>query len=105
MGGEGNITIRAYSKEGNVIVEIEDDGPGMPESVRTRIFEPFFTTKEPGKGTGLGLATTHSIVTKKHGGEITVDSSDKGTKFTIVLPSRPPITAPPAMDRRAQTSN
>jgi signal transduction histidine kinase len=97
MGGEGRIAIRAYSKDDAVVVEIEDDGPGMPESVKSRIFEPFFTTKQPGKGTGLGLATTHSIVTKKHGGEISVDTSPSGTKFTVRLPRLRPPAGPQSL--------
>ena len=72
----------------NVEVRVEDNGPGIPEEVRARIFEPFFTTKPTGAGTGLGLSLSHDIVTKGHGGTLTVDSVvGEGTTFTISLPA------------------
>ncbi|MGE4299699.1 MAG: cache domain-containing protein [Desulfovibrionaceae bacterium] len=72
---------------GMVRVDIQDNGPGMPDHVRKRIFEPFFTTKPVGQGTGLGLSVSYCIVTENHGGTITVDSApDKGTTFSILLP-------------------
>lgn len=70
-----------------IMVTISDTGTGMPPEVVKRIFDPFFTTKEIGKGTGLGLATTMTIV-KSHGGFINVYSElNKGTRFSIYLPS------------------
>ncbi len=70
-----------------IIMTIADTGIGMPPEITKRIFDPFFTTKEIGKGTGLGLATTLSIV-RSHGGFITVYSeSGKGTEFSIYLPA------------------
>ena len=86
MGGTGTLTIRTGHDERWAFVEIEDDGPGMPEEVRTHVFDPFFTTKEPGKGTGLGLSTTYSIVTDKHRGSISVESAPGRTVFTVRLP-------------------
>ena len=63
------------------------DGRKFPENIRLKIFDPFFTTKEVGKGTGQGLAISHSVVVDKHGGTITFDSEvGKGTVFFIRLP-------------------
>jgi signal transduction histidine kinase len=86
MHGKGAITIRTRRDGDAAVVEIEDDGPGIPEDVLPRIFDPFFTTKGPGKGTGLGLSTSHAIVTQRHGGEIRADSRPGRTVFTVRLP-------------------
>lgn len=86
MGPGGRLTITARNSDDAVIVEVADTGSGMPPDVASRIFDPFFTTKEPGKGTGLGLHTVHTIV-NRIGGDISVTSSPEGTKFTVVLPS------------------
>lgn len=86
LGGSGQITIRTRLDDGWVVVEIEDDGPGIPADVQPHVFDPFFTTKEPGKGTGLGLSTTYSIVTEKHRGRIAVESWPGHTRFTVRLP-------------------
>ena len=70
-----------------VIIEIEDNGPGMAENIRKRIFEPFFTTKPEGVGTGLGLSVSYFIITENHHGEMNVETIEgKGTKFIIKLP-------------------
>ncbi|MGL5065426.1 MAG: trifunctional serine/threonine-protein kinase/ATP-binding protein/sensor histidine kinase [Microcoleus sp.] len=81
------ITIQTYLEGERVKIAIGDNGPGMPEEVKTRIFDHLFTTKEVGKGTGLGLAIAHQIVVEKHGGAIEVNSTlGQGTEFAIALP-------------------
>ena len=76
-----------------VEIRIEDDGPGMPESVKSRVFEPFFTTKDVGEGTGQGLAIARSHVVDHHGGTLEVESEvGQGTTFVIRLPNREPET-------------
>ncbi|MBS7526486.1 hypothetical protein KHM83_07330 [Fusibacter paucivorans] len=82
----GHIWIRLYQEEANVIVEIADDGIGMPEGVMERIFDQGFTTKPIGKGSGLGLALSQDIMAK-HNGSITVESTaGEGTTFKVILP-------------------
>jgi len=76
------ITIRAR-KNNHVLIEVEDNGPGMSETVQSNLFQPFFTTK--GNGIGLGLYITYNIV-QEHGGEIEVQSSEgKGAKMTLIF--------------------
>ena len=71
----------------HVIIEIEDNGPGIDEDIQRRIFEPFFTTKKVGIGTGLGLSVCYFIITENHKGNLTVSSKQgENTKFTISLP-------------------
>ncbi len=71
----------------SIIIEIEDNGPGMDDKIRRRIFEPFFTTRTVGGGTGLGLSVSYFIITENHGGKLTVESQPgEGAKFIISLP-------------------
>lgn len=86
MDEGGMIKIRAFVREGCIVVEVENNGPAIPPDVIDRIFEAFFTTKEPGKGTGLGLDTAYSIVVTQHRGSLSVESVDDQTVFTVVLP-------------------
>jgi signal transduction histidine kinase len=85
MHGKGELRVRTYRDDGCVVVEIGDNGPGIPEEVQPHIFEPFFTTKGVGEGTGLGLDTVQRIV-KKHRGNIQVNSRPGDTRFQIWLP-------------------
>lgn len=85
--GTIHMSIHKDEKPGFVVVNIEDDGPGIPEHIQDRIFEPFFTTKSKGKGTGLGLSVSRGII-RKLGGYITVASEEgKGTTFNVALPT------------------
>jgi len=71
----------------NVVIEIQDNGPGMDGETQKRIFEPFFTTKPVGQGTGLGLSVSYFIVTDNHNGKMSVVSEPgKGSRFVIHLP-------------------
>jgi signal transduction histidine kinase len=90
LGEQGTITVRTRSQDGCAIVEITDDGPGIPEDVRDRIFDPFFTTKDVGLGTGLGLATARRIVVDRHDGTLAVESEPGRTTFLVRLPIRRP---------------
>jgi len=88
LNGRGEIILRTYAEDNHVIVEIVDNGPGIPENIRSRIYEPFFTTKPPGKGTGLGLHISHDIVANRHHGQLLVESQVGETRFKVVLPMR-----------------
>jgi two-component system NtrC family sensor kinase len=69
-----------------IVINVSDNGPGIPEEFKERVFNSFFTTKEKGKGTGIGLPLTYQIV-QEHGGDIKFSSTKKGgTSFTILLP-------------------
>jgi two-component system NtrC family sensor kinase len=86
MDGRGRLTLRTRLVRDELEVELEDEGPGIPDEVLPRIFDPFFTTKPPGQGTGLGLAIAQGIVAD-HGGRIEVTSRHgKGSVFRVVLP-------------------
>jgi signal transduction histidine kinase len=82
----GRLMVRTRPERGRALVEVEDNGPGIPPELRERIFEPFFTTKARGRGTGLGLALAQQIA-QRHGGDISVSSEPgKGSVFTVSLP-------------------
>ncbi len=85
MRGKGELRVRTYRDDGCVVVEIGDNGPGIPDEVLPHIYEPFFTTKGVGEGTGLGLDTVQRIV-KKHRGSIQVSSKPGDTRFQVWLP-------------------
>lgn len=78
----------------HIVVSVQDTGKGVPEELREKIFEPFFTTKDPGKGTGLGLATCVNLV-KRHGGFISLSpQTSQGALFQVFLPANAPAAAP-----------
>lgn len=84
---KGIITVRTRQEGDNVLIEVQDNGTGIPESAQAHIFEPFFTTKGVGKGTGQGLAIIRTIVVKNHGGTIGfVTNPGQGTTFRVQLP-------------------
>jgi len=90
MDGAGRIVIRTMPHDDQVVVEIEDQGKGIPAADLPRIFEPFFTSKAQGQGTGLGLDTAWRIVTKEHAGSIMANSEPGRTVFRVSLPITPP---------------
>jgi PAS domain S-box-containing protein len=84
---KGLIKVSTRHKEHWAEIQISDTGPGIPEKIRHRIFDPFFTTKEVGKGTGQGLAISHTVIVEKHGGTLNLETEEgKGTTFIIYLP-------------------
>ena len=90
MDKAGELTIRTRCEDGWVIVEVIDNGPGIAPENQPRLFDPFFTTKGPGRGTGLGLHISYSIVTQKHFGTIRVVSHPGQTTFEVALPIEHP---------------
>ncbi len=86
LDGKGEITIRSRADGDWIAVEVEDNGPGIPEESLHRIFDAFYTTKPPGSGTGLGLDITYNIVVNRHRGDIKVDSRPGRTLFKVSLP-------------------
>jgi signal transduction histidine kinase len=86
----GRITLRTGCERDRVLVEVSDDGPGIPPENHARIFEPFFSTKDVGHGTGLGLDVSYRIVVGRHGGDIHVVSEPGETRFEVRLPVEGP---------------
>lgn len=85
MKGQGELRVRVYREQDCVVVEIGDNGSGIPPEVEAHMFEPFYTTKAVGEGTGLGLDTAQRIV-RKHRGNIQVESEPGDTRFQVWLP-------------------
>jgi len=81
------LTVRTHQTEKAITIEIEDNGPGIPDDIKDKILQPFFTTKKGTQGTGLGLSITNDII-KAHGGNMTAANLEKsGARFTINLPA------------------
>jgi signal transduction histidine kinase len=85
MGGKGEIRIRTARELDFVLVEITDNGSGIPDQIKPHVFEPFFTTKGVGDGTGMGLDTVYRIV-RGHRGDVSFDSKPGRTSFQVRLP-------------------
>lgn len=85
VSADGHVTVEVAGDEQTFNIRVQDDGPGIPEAVRSRIYEPFFSTKEG--GTGLGMSIVHSLVAL-HGGTIDLDTSPRGTRFEVHIPRR-----------------
>ncbi len=86
LAGRGNLCIRTLLENEYILVEIIDDGPGIPEELQARLFEPFFTTKPVGQGAGLGLSIARRIVVDRHHGTLHAQSRPGETRFQVYLP-------------------
>jgi signal transduction histidine kinase len=93
MNGNGKLSIRVVRENDFILVEIADNGPGIPPEVKSRIFDPFFTTKGVGQGTGLGLDVVSRII-KNVRGQISVTSVPGDTRFQVRVPIQSPIETP-----------
>jgi len=87
MEGRGEVRLTTRSEGGEVLLVVEDQGPGIPERVMPHLFEPFFTTKEPGQGTGLGLAVSRSLAEGMGGRLMAENVPGRGARFSVRLPS------------------
>jgi len=86
-GYKPNVKVTTYAKNDQVIIEVNDNGIGIPDAIKNKIMQPFFTTKPSGEGTGLGLSLSYDMVVKGHNGNIQVDSTEgTGSTFIISLP-------------------
>jgi len=86
-GYEPTVTVSTKKIDNKIIVEVKDNGTGIPQKAIDKIFQPFFTTKPTGQGTGLGLSLSYDIITKGHGGEIKVETKEgESTGFSVILP-------------------
>jgi PAS domain S-box-containing protein len=91
QGEKGTITIRTHRRDEWAEIAVADTGTGIPDHLRSRIFEPFFTTKPVGQGTGQGLALAHSVIVKRHQGQIWFETeTGRGTTFFLRLPLQTP---------------
>ena len=96
--GHGTICLRTGQESDYIVVEIADDGPGVPTDQQAHLFEPFFTTKNVGQGTGLGLSVARRIVVERHHGTINVVSRPGDTRFRVYLPPESRMNARRALE-------
>jgi two-component system, NtrC family, sensor kinase len=91
IGKDGTVSTRSGADKSEIRITIADTGPGIPESMQKKVFDPFYTTKSTGKGTGLGLWISYSII-EKMGGKLALQSKEgQGATFTITLPIVQPM--------------
>jgi PAS domain S-box-containing protein len=89
----GKIRIKTSQQGKWVVIQVSDNGPGIPDQIQDKVFDPFFTTKEVGKGTGQGLSISYDVIVNKHHGKISFESTiEKGTTFFIYLPVEGDLT-------------
>jgi signal transduction histidine kinase len=87
MPNGGTVTLRTLSRNGHVVAQVSDQGPGLSPEAQRRLFEPFFTTKEVGQGTGLGLSVSYGIA-RAHGGELAgANAPEGGALFELSVPA------------------
>ena len=94
MSRKGELVIEIFVKNDDIKVNFIDNGPGIPEEIKSRIFEPFFSTKKVGEGTGIGLDIFSRII-KRHNGDIKVNSVPGRTEFSVCIPLRQKTPAIP----------
>ena len=85
-GTDHQVLIKTYNQNNSIIIEIKDTGCGIPEEIMPQLFESFYTTKPPGKGTGLGLGISHSIIDSMKGKIEVTSKLGSGSTFTILIP-------------------
>jgi signal transduction histidine kinase len=90
MDGKGALRLSTRTEHDDVVIDVQDSGPGMPPEVASRAFEAFFMTKEAGQGTGLGLDIARRIITERHGGTIVIDTRPGCTILRVRIPARSP---------------
>jgi two-component system NtrC family sensor kinase len=91
IGHDGSVSVKSLTEKSQIRIVVTDSGPGIPEPIQKKIFDPFFTTKSTGKGTGLGLWISYSII-EKMGGNLALQSREgQGAAFTITLPIVQPM--------------
>jgi two-component system NtrC family sensor kinase len=91
IGKDGTVSVKSSADKSEIRITITDTGPGIPESMQKKVFDPFYTTKSTGKGTGLGLWISYSIIEKMGGKLALLSKEGQGASFTITLPIVQPI--------------